>query len=285
MSITAFYRNTLGANVRNERWSWGALDPVEDRLFLRIWEDQIREIDGRRHALLMGHDWGHTKSPGYNERLRHIAAMRVGTVAYGVVCTAVETDPDGPRAIAAYDAETLARLGEVVERDNNTYAPLLDNLPATGLGRPPSDFSTLAPDLRAVLKRDTDDTTKEALVDARVGQGRFRMQVLAAWDYRCAVTGVSTLEAIRASHIRPWRDSSDEQRLDPHNGLPLLASLDALFDAGLVSFEQRGELLISSALPEAERELLGLNHSGLTNAPSSGTAKYLAYHRGKIFRS
>src|SRR5690606_20719882 len=48
-------------------------------------------------------------------------------------------------------------------------------------------------------------TTKEALIQARLGQGQFRERVLAQSDGRCAVTGCGVGEAIRASHVKPWR--------------------------------------------------------------------------------
>ena len=80
----------------------------------------------------------------------------------------------------------------------------------------------LAEDLITIAKRkEIESTTKETLINARVGQGPFREHVLQLWGKCCAVTRSLTLEAIRASHIKPWRQSTDEERLDPHNGLPL----------------------------------------------------------------
>ena len=118
--------------------------------------------------------------------------------------------------------------------------------------------STLAEDLHEITARNIDATTKAALVSARIGQGRFRADVLRLWGNRCAVTRSVTQKAIRASHITPWRESTDEERLDPYNGLPLLANLDALFDAGLISFDPSGKMLISSQLTAAERGIFGL---------------------------
>lgn len=50
---------------------------------------------------------------------------------------------------------------------------------------------------------------------------------------------------LRASHIRPWRDSSNGERLDPSNGLLLAAHLDALFDSHLITFDDSGNLLVA----------------------------------------
>lgn len=141
----------------------------------------------------------------------------------------------------------------------------------------------LVEDLNAINYRlDVDPTTKKALVDARLGQGKFRRDVLQFWDDRCSVTGSSIQTAIRASHIKPWRESRDTERLDPSNGLPLIASLDALFDAGLISFDSSGGILVSSRLVRTERDIFGIHEGCLRKKPTGELAKYLAYHRAKF---
>jgi hypothetical protein len=143
---------------------------------------------------------------------------------------------------------------------------------------------TLAEDLRKIINGKIDTTTKDALVSARLGQGRFRAEVLQLWGNRCAVTKSITLDAIRASHIKPWCESTDEERLDPSNGLPLIASLDALFDAGLISFDSSGKLIVASELTTSERHIFGIGAESLTKKPTAKTAKYLAYHRANCFQ-
>jgi hypothetical protein len=141
----------------------------------------------------------------------------------------------------------------------------------------------LTKDPFAVEQPKIESTTKEALINARNGQGSFRQHVLQLWDNRCALTRSATLKAIRASHIKPWRDSSDEERLDPYNGLPLVATLDALFDAGLIAFNRSGTLLVSSRLNSEERKFLGISSGKLVKKPSACTAEYLEYHRNRFF--
>ena len=111
----------------------------------------------------------------------------------------------------------------------------------------------------------------ETLAKARVGQGTFRAQILAIWDSRCCVTSSTTLDAIRASHIKPWRDSNDNERLDPNNGLPLIATLDALFDAGLITFADDGKLVVSERIEDYEKELLGIVGRQLVRQPNDQT--------------
>jgi putative restriction endonuclease len=62
------------------------------------------------------------------------------------------------------------------------------------------------------------DTQKTQIVLARRGQGIFKENVRKL-EKRCRVTGVERLEHLRASHIRPWRDSDNQARLDGENGL------------------------------------------------------------------
>jgi hypothetical protein len=140
---------------------------------------------------------------------------------------------------------------------------------------------TIAEDLKEIRRQNIRATDKQALVSARVGQGQFRTSVLEMWDNRCAVTGSRTLSAIRASHIRAWREAANDERLDPKNGLPLVASIDALFDGGLISFQSSGKMIVSPKVNKAERQIFGLANASLRKKPTARTAKYLAFHRRK----
>lgn len=144
-----------------------------------------------------------------------------------------------------------------------------------------SQGHALIEDLNSIKNEKVDSTTKEALISARVGQGKFRTQVFQLWGNCCSVTGSATQTAIRASHIKPWRESTNKERLDPNNGLPLVASLDALFDAGLISFNSFGKLIVSSKLTSTERKIFGINEKSLTKKTAAKTAAYLLYHRRK----
>jgi hypothetical protein len=128
-------------------------------------------------------------------------------------------------------------------------------------------------------------TTRKALIDARLGQGAFRSAVLANWDDACAVTGCRTSAALRASHIKPWSKSSNDERLDGSNGLLLVATLDALFDRYLVTFDpDTGRLISAPALNAHDRKTLPLGSVGLRRRPTAKERKYLVAHQAE-FRS
>lgn len=125
-------------------------------------------------------------------------------------------------------------------------------------------------------------TQREALAQARLGQGAFRKRMLKLWDGKCAVTGLTTQSALIASHAKPWAGSSDEERLDPCNGLPLIATLDRLFDQYLIAFDPvTGEMLVSHEIGNADRSILGIPVN-LRKIPNERQAHYLKLHFDKF---
>jgi predicted restriction endonuclease len=147
------------------------------------------------------------------------------------------------------------------------------------IGRLASDESDCATDI-ARLKCDDglDPTTREALVQARLGQGKFRDDLMTIWNGACSVTGCDVRQVLRASHIKPWNKSTNTERRDPENGLLLAATIDALFDNHLISFEDSGEMLVSSSISAEQRRMLGLP-TKLRKTPTSLQCRYLAQHR------
>ena len=124
-------------------------------------------------------------------------------------------------------------------------------------------------------------TEAERLMIQRIGQDVFRDALMDYWGSRCPLTGISEPALLRASHIVPWADCTDAQRLDVHNGLLLSALWDAAFDCGLVSFADDGSVLTSSQLSETARGALSLDHTpplaGLRDAHRAN----LAVHRAR----
>jgi len=126
-------------------------------------------------------------------------------------------------------------------------------------------------------------TEREQLIFARDGQGKFRNDLLTHWEGKCCLTGISLNEVLRASHIKPWRDSNDDERLDKFNCLLLSANLDALFDSGLISFDSKtGSILISKKINRHVQKAL-LLHKDMKINIDPNHAKYLEWHRKFIF--
>jgi predicted restriction endonuclease len=145
--------------------------------------------------------------------------------------------------------------------------------------------SVVERELAALLERaDLPETERRQLANARVGQGLFRNNVRLN-ERSCRVTGVQHLHHLRASHIKPWKDSSNEERLHGCNGLLLAPHVDHLFDRGFISFDDGGDLLISPELEPTVLEawaITGPRNVGVFNVDQR---HFLEFHRNSVFSS
>ena len=122
-------------------------------------------------------------------------------------------------------------------------------------------------------------TERQGLITSRVGQGAYRKSILFRWNYRCAVTSYSKKEILIASHIVPWKDSTNEERLDVNNGILLSPTYDALFDQRLISFENDGRIILSSSLSKTNYQDLGISGKEMIKNLSKDNHLYLERHR------
>lgn len=129
----------------------------------------------------------------------------------------------------------------------------------------------------------TPKTSKKALTEIRVGQQDFRKRQLKYWK-TCAVTGCSVESLLRASHIKPWAIADSGERLDLFNGLLLVPNLDALFDAGLITFDDDGKLVASALLPVSSYDALGLSEAMRLRKFNTAHAPYFEFHRKNVFK-
>lgn len=132
--------------------------------------------------------------------------------------------------------------------------------------------------------RQIPETTRQAVVLARRGQGLFKQNVQKI-ERACRVTRVDKSEHLRASHCKPWRDSDNAERLDGENGLLLTPDVDHLFDRGFISFEDSGEILISPVAHLESFRRMGLDEALRRNVGgfTGGQKAYLAFHRESVF--
>jgi hypothetical protein len=225
------------------------------------------------------------------------------------------TELHGPLKPAEHMAQLAPRLPD-------RYAPLQQNgggLQGVYLTQLPDDFAVTLADLigreaRTIIEmrrvRDLDDapvaiglvewethemeqvitdqtipeTTRQAVVMARRGQGLFKQNVQRIESY-CRVTQVEQIEHLRASHCKPWRDASNAERLDGQNGLLLTPDVDHLFDRGFISFEDNGTVLVSPVAHRESLQRMGLEDALRRNVGgfSEGQRTYLAFHRESVF--
>lgn len=137
-------------------------------------------------------------------------------------------------------------------------------------------------DIQAIIADpELDQTQKVSLVNTRIGQGRFRENLIQYWQ-GCAVTGYQQYDLLMASHIKPWRDSTNSERLSHFNGILLLPNLDKAFDKGYISFGDDGVIQISDFIDSPET--LGINAT-LNIHLAEQHRDFLAFHRKEVFRN
>ena len=141
------------------------------------------------------------------------------------------SDALGQLLLALTDAEQIAdnATTTVVDADTNVRPDVLEDIHHIEAD------DSLAP------------TQRLQLAKARIGQGLFRKRVIVL-DGACRVTGVTDTRVLVASHIKPWREADNADRLNGNNGILLSPHVDALFDEELLSFEDDGQMLVHPSL-------------------------------------
>lgn len=282
MGINQFFSEVLGAHPKNKRWSWGAVDEDHRRVFLRVWVDQ-GSLDERRKRILV-QDHRNWRSPAArNERDQHLSLLAKGYELYGVLCRHSTNQRPNAARIGSFDTKTLLQLGQLDKTaDEKLFAQITGHVLVEALQ---DDSSQLQSDLAKIAADPTLlETTREAIVQARLGQGQFRCALRQRYDDKCAVTNVGFPELLRASHIKPWARSTNEERLDPENGLLLTPNIDTLFDRGFITFGSSGKLRVSKQVPSGT--LAGLGPlANLRIPPTAKQRAYLVYHARYVFRA
>ena len=127
------------------------------------------------------------------------------------------------------------------------------------------------------------ETDRLAIIRARKGQGLFKERV-GRIESKCRITGVENPVHLVASHCKPWRDSTNEERLNGENGLLLTPSIDHLFDRGFIGFEDNGRLIISPVAHRPSLQQMGIDTKKIVNVGvfTSGQKQFLDFHRNAV---
>lgn len=123
---------------------------------------------------------------------------------------------------------------------------------------------------------------RDAIQKARIGQGRYRTNLLRV-EQRCRVTGIADTAHLIASHIKPWTLCEGDEHWDGNNGLFLAPHVDHLFDRGRISFQDDGTLLISRFQDRSVLRTWALPEELNVGAFNAEQCRYLAFHRDAIF--
>jgi len=125
---------------------------------------------------------------------------------------------------------------------------------------------------------------REILTRSRgFAQRLFRGNLFRLWDGACAVTGVREPKVLKASHIKPWAKSEVIEKVDHFNGLLLIPNLDSLFNEGLISFKDDGNVMVSNRLDHEDGRRMCITDSLHLKQVFTETKPYLDFHRSVLF--
>jgi putative restriction endonuclease len=128
------------------------------------------------------------------------------------------------------------------------------------------------------------ETEKESMVLSRRGQGTFRRRVR-LFEEACRITGVKAEKLLIASHIKPWADSNNMERLDGNNGLFLSPHVDRLFDKGYITFTKNGSIEVSPLLDPDVLKKWHIDPRQSVGRFNSDQASYLEHHGALTFQA
>ena len=176
-----------------------------------------------------------------------------------------------------YLAEISNRLGNIllslIELNNNGISEIIKDIDIALVENSEEKRIQLSP---------IPNTEKQQLIRARVGQGDFRINVQKI-ESKCRITGLDDSSLLIASHIKPWRFSSDIERLDGHNGFLLSPHIDKLFDKGLISFSDEGTILFDKNKLFDILKIWSINSEISVGPFTTKQKEYLEYHRTNVF--
>ncbi len=88
----------------------------------------------------------------------------------------------------------------------------------------------------------------------------------------------------KSAHCKPWRDSTNDERLNGENGLLLTPSIDHLFDRGFIGFEDNGKLIISPFSHRPSLKRMGIETEKIVNVGgfTAGQKQFLDFHRNSV---
>lgn len=251
------FMESYGATNRNARYGWAFVNHEKKEVYFGAWDVNTN----RERSLIFSMDWEFNNDGrrvnAFGEALEYIKLVENEGYSLRTFPIIWDEDNDG------YSDTGSAKIKEYIKEVSEMSLEVIGN-EYYALGNHNAKYSKMplpnvAQDVDVIFGTTTNKTERESLVLSRIGQGKFRQNVINSWGNGecCALTLTSVREILIASHIVPWsKCESDEQRLDGANGILLCAHIDKLFDAHLLTFIKKGSRYISQLSPKLNVSLL-----------------------------
>ena len=108
LSLTEFFKIRLGAPLANTRQSWGAYKSDQTAVYLSVWQDEIKRVDGITWVNVLG--WDDIGSTfGREERIKHLDSIKAGMPAFALIKVAKDIKAN-PREMKEFKNPCLSLL-------------------------------------------------------------------------------------------------------------------------------------------------------------------------------
>jgi len=128
ITITNLFER-VGAPLRNPRWSWGAVRESDGAVFLRVWQDRKKVLDGVMY-MMVTHHGAFKDDPdnlGYRERNDQVEQIRTGRPCFLIMCLAKDVTKS-PREIKSFNSDWVFVGSEVVDIEGDSYVKVCDKV-------------------------------------------------------------------------------------------------------------------------------------------------------------
>jgi len=117
-------------------------------------------------------------------------------------------------------------------------------------------------------------------IKTRQGQYKLRKALLHNYQSKCAMCNISNPKLLITSHIKTWKHSTPDERMNPSNSILLCNLHDGLFEYGFISLSDDYNILYS---PTFDFEGQGISTAITFRKPiiDAPLAKFLEEHRMK----
>jgi len=256
------FMESHGATNRNDRYGWAFVNHADKVVIFGAW-DVHTEPD---RALIMSTNWERNelgrKQNAYGEAIEYIGLVENEGYSLKTFPMILGEEYDKKTGTTrAKIKDYIAVVSDMsLEVKNGDYYAVGNHDVRVSRKAP----SNVAQDVTDIFDTIVEKTERESMVLARIGQGKFRQNVIDAWGNgeSCALTLTNIREMLIASHIVPWSKCiSNEQRLDGANGILLCAHIDKLFDAHILTFVKQCSkfiLKLSSKIDPSTLKGLGI---------------------------
>jgi hypothetical protein len=129
MNISSFFEK-LGAPLRVNRQSWGAVREKDGAVFLRVWQDR-KMVKDKTPVMMVTHREKYVNDQnnfGFKERLEHVELIRNGAKCFIVMCKVKDREAM-PRTIETFNDKEIFVGGDILEIDGETWVKVHSRVP------------------------------------------------------------------------------------------------------------------------------------------------------------